>query len=315
MTADGRAVSEVGETGLLKLLGTRLTRPPEGQIWSGDDAAVVGAPTGRLVLTTDAIVEDVDFTLDTFSPADIGWKALAVNVSDVAAMGAAPAYALATILLRRDVPVELFDGVADGLFEAAEAFEFHVVGGDISEAGELAVAVTVVGSASEHAVRRDGAQAGDALCVTGCLGGAAGGLIALETQVDAPGLIERQRRPKPRVADGRAIAESGATAMIDISDGLVVDLERILEASGVGCDVDVDKLPVDPGLDAVDVDATELALTGGEDFELLFTVPNPASVAGVDVTQIGVITGGEATIGGRPLSEWRDKTWDHLRDR
>ena len=315
MAADGRTVSDIGEQGLLRLLAPRLTEPPSLDIWSGDDAAVIDVPTGRAAVTTDVIVEDVDFRLDTFGPEDIGWKALAVNVSDVAAMGASPLYAVATISLHPDTPVELFERVADGLFEAAEAFGVYVIGGDISEASELSMAVTVLGIPGERSVTRAGAQIGDAICVTGKLGGAAGGLVALERGIDAPELIERQRRPRPRVEDARYATQAGATAMIDLSDGLAMDLGHIVDASGVGCEVDVTLLPVDQNLDVLDVDPVELAVTGGEDYELLFTIAEAEAVDGIDATQIGVITDGEARIGGKPLSEWKEKAWDHLRTR
>lgn len=315
MTADSRAVSEVGEQGLLALLAPRLTEPPSHDVWSGDDAAVIDIPTGRAALTTDLIVEDVDFRLDTFGPADIGWKAMAINVSDIAAMGATPLYALATISLHPDSPVELFEGVADGLFEAAEAFGVFVIGGDISQASELSVGVTLLGIPGERSVTRSGARVGDAICVTGELGGAGGGLIALERQIDAPALIERQRRPHPRVEDARYAANAGASAMIDLSDGLAMDLGHIVAASGVGCEIDLDSLPVAAGLDVLGVDTVELAVTGGEDFELLFTVPTAEAVTGIDATQIGVITDGAARIGGRSLEEWKEKAWDHLRNR
>jgi len=313
--AGNRVVSEVGEQGLLQLLSSRLTSPPETDIWSGDDAAVIQIPGGRAAITTDLIVEDVDFRLDTFGPADIGWKALAINLSDIAAMGATPLYAVVTISLRPDVPVELFEGVADGLFEAAAAFGVYVIGGDISQATELSVGVTVVGIPGEQVVTRAGATPGDAICVTGVLGGAAGGLLALDRKVDVPELIDRQRRPVPRVAEGRHAALSGATAMIDLSDGLAMDLGHVLRASGAGCEVDTDSIPIDPHLTALDVDVMELAIIGGEDFELLFSIPDVGGLDGIDATQIGVVTDGEARIGDRPLSEWRERSWDHLRSR
>ena len=317
MTADRRAVADVGERGLISLLSSKLGAPPPGQIWSGDDAAVVEAPSGRLVLTTDFIVEDVDFRLDTFAPQDIGWKAMAANVSDVAAMGGLAMYALATVSLRRDTPVGVFEGVSEGLFEAASVFDVKVVGGDISEAKQIMVGVSLVGVVDDHAVTRSGARVGDAICVTGALGGAAGGLIALARGENHPGLIERQRRPVPRAAEGPALAHSGITSMIDLSDGLAVDLGHVVAASGVGCDVDIGSLPLDPDLTRLaEVDGTELAITGGEDFELLFTTGDVgsarASVRGTQVTQIGVVTDGAARIGGRPLDEWRARGWEHL---
>lgn len=315
MTAGGRAVSEIGEQGLLDLLSARLKPPPAGSVWSGDDAAVVDIPPGRAVLTTDTIVEGIDFRLDTFGPPDIGWKAMAINVSDVAAMAATPLYALAAISIRRDVPVELFEGVADGLFEAAEEFGVYVVGGDMSEASELSVGVTLIGLPGERTLTRAGAKAGDAICVTGELGGAAAGLLALERRIDAPGAIERQRRPRPRVLEARRAAQAGATAMIDLSDGLARDLGHVLKASGVGCDVDIDAIPVHPEVASMDVDAREAAVLGGEDFELLFTIPDPRAVDALGVTTIGEVTDGPATLGDRPLDEWIGEAWDHLRDR
>jgi thiamine-monophosphate kinase len=315
MAADGRAVSDIGEQGLLALLSPRLTEPPSGSVWSGDDAALVDVFGGRAAVTTDVIVEDVDFRLDTFGPSDIGWKAMAINVSDIAAMGATPLYALATISLHGDSPVELFEGVADGLFEAAETYGVYVIGGDISRARELSVGVTLIGIPGDRPVTRDGAKPGDAICVTGELGGAAGGLIALDRQIDAPELIERQRRPRARVQEGRHAANAGATAMIDLSDGLAMDLGHVVRASGVGCEVDLGAVPVDRHLGSVDEDPIELAITGGEDFELLFTIPDATAVEGIDAFQIGVVTDGEARIGERPLSEWRERSWDHLRNR
>lgn len=315
MGDDLRPVSEIGEVGLLKLLQRRLPEPSPGDLWSGDDAALIGIPTGRAAITTDLIVEDVDFTLDTFGPQDIGWKAMAVNVSDIAAMGATPLYALATISLHPDVPIALFEGVADGLFEAAEAFGVYVIGGDISRARELTVGATLIGIPGDRSVTRSGARPGDAIFVTGHLGGAAGGLIALEQQIDAPGLIERQRRPRPRVEEGRHAAMNGATAMIDLSDGLARDLGHVTAASAVGCEIDVGALPIDDELAVLGADPVELAITGGEDYELLFTIPDPTVVGGIDAMQIGVITDGEARIGDKPLSEWKGHAWDHLRTR
>lgn len=320
MAAARRAVADVGESGLISLLSSKLGSPPAGQIWSGDDAAVVEVPSGRLVLTTDVIVEDVDFRLATFGPVDIGWKAMAVNISDIAAMGGVALYALATISLRKDTALDVFEGVSEGLFEAAASFDVTVVGGDISEAKEMTVGVSLVGVVTHDAVTRSGARVGDAICVTGTLGGAAGGLLALARDEDHPALLRRQRHPVPRAAEGPALARSGVTSMIDLSDGLAVDLGHIVEASGVGCEVDLATLPLDPGLAGLTgIDATELAVTGGEDFELLFTTGDVeaarAAAGATEITRIGVVTDGEARIGSRALEEWRDGGWEHLLDR
>ncbi len=173
----------------------------------------------------------------------------------------------------------------------------------------------MIGHAGDRVVTRAGARAGDAICVTGSLGAAAGGLVALERGIDAPELIERQRRPRPRIEEGSALAPV-ATAMIDVSDGLAIDLSHILDASGVGCRVDLDALPIDPAVRDLDVDAIDLAITGGEDFELLFTTSNVEDAARrARFTPIGVITEGDARIGDRPLNEWTERAWDHLRTR
>jgi thiamine-monophosphate kinase len=174
-------------------------------------------------------------------------------------------------------------------------------------------------------VLRSGARPGDAICVTGALGGAAGGLIALREGLDAPGLTRRQLRPEARVEEGVGIARAGATAMIDLSDGLAVDLVRVMEASGTGCEVDVDSIPVDEGLAALANAAAplELAILGGEDFELLFTMSEQAlgtlraAAIGpeIAITRIGTVTDGEARLGGDALSEWKERGWDHLLNR
>lgn len=321
MAPDERPVSAIGEHALIGRLRDFLSRPPEGEIWSGDDAAVVAAPPGRLVITTDVLVEGVDFTRNTFRPDDLGWKAMAVNVSDISAMGGVAHIAVVTLTLTKDITIVIFDDIARGLLEAGAEWGVSLVGGDISEGSELALSATVVGAASGRVVRRDGARVGDAICVTGSLGGAAGGLLALQRGIDAPDLIARQRRPHPPIAVGPVLADFGVTAMIDVSDGLAVDLGHIVEASGVGCEVDLDAVPVDPGLASLpDLDDRAVAVTGGEDFELLFTTDDVdgvrAALRGLgQITEIGVVTEGPALIGGRELNEWKERGWEHLRDR
>ncbi|MGH2525297.1 MAG: thiamine-phosphate kinase, partial [Actinomycetota bacterium] len=313
--------SVISEDELVRAIRKVLSGDAPGvAIGIGDDAAVVDTGRHHTILTTDMLVEAVHFELASASAHDIGHKALTVNVSDVAAMGGTAAYALATIALRRDLPVDVFEGVADGLIEAAERWRISVVGGDISEASELMVGVSLIGSITGSPVTRAGARPGDAICVTGTLGGAAGGLIALSKGLDAPDLVARQRRPIPRATEGPRLASAGISAMIDVSDGLAVDLGRVVEASGAGCEVDVDAIPVDPALDTLPgIDVVEMAVTGGEDFELLFTTDDlptaRAAVEGSAVTQIGVVTDGPATIGGTAIEGWRERGWEHLLDR
>ena len=327
-------IGELGESGLIARIKERIGPAPEGETWTGDDAAVIVTSGPRELITTDFIVEDVDFTLATFPPDAIGWKAMAVNASDIAAMGGVPRHAVVSISLRPDLFVEQVDGILDGILAAAEEWEVAGVGGDISGASEVMVSVTLVGSAGPGGiVYRSGASVGEAICVTGCLGGAAGGLIedrkGYREAGEPGGLRQRQLYPRARVEEGRRLASAGATAMIDVSDGLAVDLDRLMEASGTGCRVDLDAVPVDPALDALRIplgagfDPLELAVTGGEDFELLFTIDDGAFdevrarvvELGTEVTRLGVVTESDRRLGDRPLDEWRDRGWDHLLDR
>lgn len=320
-------VSDVGEDALIDLIRRRLPGPPAEETWSGDDAAVLRLE-GEVVVTTDCLVEAVDFSFAYASGADAAWKAMASNVSDVAAMGCVPTHALAVVGLARATPLDVFESMVEGLTGAAQRFDAALVGGDISEARDVFVTVTMIGAGSRK-VLRSGAGPGDAICVTGELGGARGGLIVLRqghtTAGPFEGLVSRQLRPAPSTEAGRAAAEAGATSMIDVSDGLAIDLHRLMAASGTGCRVDEAAIPVDPALDVLvatvdGLDALTLALLGGEDFELLFTIPAnrvDAVRARSDrrVTVIGTVTDGERVVGDRLLTEWKERAWEHLRDR
>jgi thiamine-monophosphate kinase len=214
--------------------------------------------------------------------------------------------------------------------EAARTWDFSVVGGDVSAASEISVTVAMVGMpAGDTAVHRSGARLGDAICVTGVLGGAAAGLVALRRGLGSDGgavarVIERQLRPRARVEEGVRLAEIGPSAMIDVSDGLAVDLDHLLEASGRACDIDEHAIPVDPDISAVEgVDPFEAAVIGGEDFELLFTIePERVEDAraaleeiGTSMTRIGSVASQARHIGPRSLTEWRELGWEHLRSR
>lgn len=296
----------------------------EGEVGIGDDAAVFAAPGPRLIFTTDTMVEGVDFELSYFPAVDLGWKVMAINASDVAAMGARPSKAVATLCVPATTPVGFLEDLAEGLGQGCTATGAELVGGDISSSDRISLGVAMLGSV-ERPVLRSGARAGDAICVTGCLGGAAGGLHLLSRDDDARGpLVERHRRPAARVAEASALRNFDVSSMLDVSDGLVVDLERLMEASGTGCEVDLGKLPVDPHLaDVPALDEVETALFGGEDLELLFTMlPSHCTAAGMmlkargtALTQIGVVTEGERRIGMRSLSSLKEAGWDHLRSR
>lgn len=317
-----RTVADVGEAGVVTLLRQRVASA-SGVVGIGDDAAVFASPGRTLVLTTDTMVEGVDFDLAYSSGADLGWKVLAVNVSDLAAMGAEPAQAVTTMCLPAATPLALVEDVIDGLVASAARWEVQLVGGDLSSGPTITLGVALLGSTA-GAVLRSGAQVGDAICVTGELGGSAGGLAQLQRDPTATGpLVTRHLRPNPRVAEGSRLREAGATAMLDVSDGLAIDLTRLLDASGVGCEVDETAIPVDRGLSDSGIDGLRAALLGGEDFELLFTLASEKveeartllSELGTDVTRIGTVTSGPRRIGSRDLEVLKEEAWDHLQAR
>lgn len=326
-----QTVGEIGEFGLIERFAARLGTPPEGETWTGDDAAVLRSPGSTLLYTTDLLIEGIDFDMRYASGADIGWKALAVNVSDIAAMGGRPRHAVVGLGLKADCPLDSADGILDGLLAAASRWGVQLVGGDISSASALVLYVALIGVAEAKPIRRSGARPGDAICVTGILGGAAGGLALLRggavvEESARRRLVARQLRPEARLEEGRRLAALGATAMIDVSDGLVADLIHLLDASDLGCDVAPEAVPVDPGLIPLrDVlDPVEAALTGGEDFELLFTLAEDtvhrarASLAelGTPITRIGATReGSRRLLGDEALGAAGEVGWDHLRTR
>ena len=287
---------------------------------------------GHSLIATDCIVEGIDFSFGYFGGADAGWKAIAVNASDIAAMGGRPVHAVATMGMPSELPLAVFEDVLQGLLDACSAFKMDLVGGDLSGAKETFLSVTVSG-ACEHPVLRSGARPGDVICVTGSLGGSAGALFALRSGPPSEdqtlfSLKQRHLRPTPRVAAGMALAAGGASAMIDVSDGFALDLLRLLRASGTGCKVDSQALPVDAGLSALrDLpgapDPLELALTGGEDFELICTLapddfPGACEAVrqtGIELTRVGEVTSGDMMLDGSPLEERARLGWDHLRTR
>ena len=244
--------------------------PRDGEVWIGDDAAVL-APTGPepLLLAVDAVVSGVHADLSLTDLSDLGWKAMVASISDMAAMGADPAYALVSVAGPGDTDLEL---LFRGIGEAADEFRCPVVGGDLTNARDLVVSVTVSGTCSGKPVRRDGARAGDEVWVTGPLGASAAGLRMLRAGEPGPDpLVAAHARPVARVAEGRAARLAGATAMIDVSDGFSADAAHLAEASGIT--VDLLEIPVAAGA------SLDEALGGGEDFELVFCVPPGARVA------------------------------------
>ena len=264
---------------LIDLFTRALPRSGEGVVIGvGDDAAVLRPPRGEvLCATADALVEDVHFDR-RFAPEDVGWKALAVNLSDLAAMGARPLWALVALAVTgRETPGRLVR-IARGLGACARRHGVAVAGGNVTRARELSLTVTALGAAAPGRVlRRGGARPGDVLLVSGTVGDAALG----RARGAAPALAARQRRPRPRLALGRALAGI-ASAAIDVSDGLVQDLGHVCDASGTGATVRLADLPLSPAYRRAvrgRADRFAPALGGGEDYELLVAVP-PTRVPG-----------------------------------
>jgi thiamine-monophosphate kinase len=305
----------------------------------GDDAAVVEGGRHQQVLTTDMLVEGVHFELETTSAHDLGFKAVVVNVSDVAAMGGSPRYGLASVGVSEAIEAPWIMELYGGMREAADEYAMALVGGDTSRADRLILSVTVVGEvAAGRAVTRAGARPGDRLVVTGSLGAAAGGLRLAQERPEevmdvlgtdwARTLVQALERPVARVGEGQALAQAGATAMMDLSDGLALDLSRLCRESAVGATVRESDIPVALQLHelagAQDLDPIELALHGGEDYELLATIPPKAfeeveaaigERLGTALTDIGEITEGvslvlETADGGQGPLEPRG--WDHF---
>lgn len=252
----------------------------------GDDAALVTLDADRLgVLTTDILVEGVHFRRDWGEPADLGWKAAAVNLSDLAAMGATPRYLVASTALPPDLAVAYADGVVRGLVECAGAFDAALVGGDtVRSSGPYVVAVAAFGEVErDHVLRRDAARAGEVVAVTGLFGGAAAALRVLRAASRPEGaLFTRLLRPSPRIAEARALARAGVRCAIDSSDGLGRSASLIAEASGCALEIDGAHLPVQSGATLED------ALRGGEDYELVLVAPEATlRASGVPVTIVG----------------------------
>ena len=280
----------MGELELIAAIERALERRGDRVIrWMGDDAAVVRARPFA-VTTIDTIADGVHFDLGTHSPADVGWKALAQSISDLAAMGAEPGEAYVSLALPSELSAEDALEVVRGMEELAGAIGATVAGGDVVSSPALVVSVAATGwaDAEEELVGRDGARPGDLLAVTGELGGSAAGLALLggaalggaapslpEAQREA--LERRHRRPEPRLREGRALAAAGVTAMIDLSDGLATDARHLAQRSGVRAAVRLAELPVAAGVAPVAAatgrDPLELAATGGDDYELLVAVP------------------------------------------
>ena len=315
--APGATVADVGERAIISRLRARVPAHPAWTlIGIGDDAAVVEPVRGALeVLTTDGLVEGVHFDARFSSPFDIGWKALAVNLSDIASMGAAPRAALLSLALPPSFAVDAVDGLIDGFLALAADARVTLAGGNITRSpGPLIVDVALTGAVRRRDVlRRGAAKPGDAVFVTGSLGAGLAGLQFLRSRAgqDVAGTndemrtcVERYRRPAPRYRIGALLGRArAANACMDLSDGLADAARQIAESSGVGVRIDGNALPIDEDarrwFEAQGGDPVSSAAAGGDDYELLFTVPRKRTGRlrhvvqhgrGVPITRIGEIT-------------------------
>jgi thiamine-monophosphate kinase len=309
-------VAEVGEFRLIERFTRHFATTPAVVLGPGDDAAVVTAPDGRVVACTDMLVEGNHFRRDWCSAADVGHKAAAANLADIAAMGARPTALLAAVAAPQDLPAEWLDGLASGLAAEAAAVGAAVVGGDTTRGELLTVTVTALGDLEgREPVTRSRARPGDVLALAGRIGWAAGGLNVLSRGFRSPGaLVGAYRRPQPPYAAGRDAALMGVRAMIDVSDGLLADVGHIADDSGVAIDVDTTALPIPEPMrnaaEALGADARGWLLSGGEDHALAAAFP-PDVLLPEGWRRIGTVTeGAGVTVDGHG---WTGPTgWDHF---
>ncbi|MCZ6784678.1 MAG: thiamine-phosphate kinase [Proteobacteria bacterium] len=325
-----RRIAELGELALIRRIESLAGRTSASHravaLGIGDDAAVLRVRSGEeVVATSDALVEDVHFRWSTQAPTPIGRRALAATLSDLAAMGARPLGCLFSLAAPPSLELRRFDGLARGVVEEAARAGCPLVGGNVARARQVSLTLTALGAVpAGRALRRDAARAGDRIFVTGTLGGAA---LALARAERAGTRIRGV--PEPRLAAGRALVRMGRThriACIDVSDGLVSDLGHLLAGPGLGAGIDAARLPRPPGFDAacarLGLDPATLLASGGEDYELLFTLDSPAASKGpservlarrlgVPVTEIGRVTRRRG-LRGLPASALRRPGWRHF---
>jgi thiamine-monophosphate kinase len=298
---------------------------PEVVVGPGDDAAVLAASSGEIVLTTDAMIEGVHFDRGITSARDLGYKAVMASLSDIAAMGASPRAALVTLALSPELDAAWVMELYGGMRQACDEHALWLVGGDLARSEQIAISVTVSGEvAPGRAVTRAGARSGDVLAVTGALGRSASGLrVARKGRVRGEtdrALLHAHLRPTARVGEGAVLARHGATAMMDLSDGLAMDLTRLASASGVSALLRLGDVPIADGATRDD------ALGGGEDYELLVALPDEEAFAsaanelretyGTPLTAIGSTGPGEGVnaVDEDGVQRRLEPTgWDHFR--
>jgi len=301
-------VSELGEFGLIDLLAEMASKLKDKQLLLGigDDAAAWKNDDSFQLATIDSFTEGIHFPPGVASWEELGWKALAVNLSDIAAMGGIPRYALVSIALPDDTEIEGVTALYKGIIELAKQSGIVIAGGDTSRAPLVSITITLIGDAKNgNILTRSAARPGEQIAVTGYLGNAAAGLEMLTRQLQFDLELTAYLRnaflhPLPRIAEGQLLLEHGVKTAIDISDGLVADLKHVCEASQVSAQIEIDCVPIHPMMKSNFSEKwLELALSGGEDYELLFTsnaetIERIKRATSCPVTVIGEITSGKA---------------------
>ncbi|MDO8473358.1 MAG: thiamine-phosphate kinase [Dehalococcoidia bacterium] len=330
-------LTQTGEFGLISLIREAIERSRDASSMSwqnlivsaGDDCAVWKGDKSIQLATTDTMVQGVHFLKGTFKWEDLGHKSMASNLSDVAAMGGIPVYALVSFSLPPDMKTEDVLSLVQGIIDEGAKFGVAIAGGNITRCPVLAISVTLLGKLSGEAMLlRSTAQPGDQVAVTGHLGASAAYVAAFKRKIRTDRatkavLKHHHFRPQPRIKEGQALLDLGVRTAIDISDGLVSDLTRICEASNVGARIYADRVPVNPALrQALGKAAIDYALTGGEDFELLFTATDEIirrvrTAIDIPISVIGDITPdhpGQVAVSGQKGERLnpRERGWDHF---
>lgn len=309
-------LAATGEFAVIDAITAGRTQLPQALIGPGDDAALLAVRSGELLASVDVLVDGVHFRTDWANGEQIGRRAALASMADIVAMGGLPTALLVGLSAPGSTALQLVRQLGEGIHQAAAEVDAAVIGGDLTSSTVLTISITVLGEAPGPVVRRDGAQVGDLVAVCGRLGWAAAGLAVLSRGFRSPAaVVSAYRSPEPPLAAGPAAAAAGATAMIDVSDGLVADLGHIAAASGVAIDVHSSKLAVPAKLTevagALGRSALAWVLSGGDDHALAATFPSSAQVP-ADWTVLGRVTEGSGVlVDGQPPEELEG--WDHFR--
>jgi thiamine-monophosphate kinase len=322
-------VSELGEFGLIDLLAKMAGGEKDEclLVGIGDDAAAWQGDESIQLATVDSFIQDVHFPSSLAPWKDLGWKALAANLSDIAAMGGTPRYALVSLALPDNTEVDDVTALYSGMLELGREYGVAIIGGDISRAPIVVITITILGSSQKKQVlTRSAARPGELVAVTGELGAAAAGLEMLKQKLkfdpQATAFLRNAfLHPNPRIAEGQLLADQGVKTAIDISDGLIADLGQICKASQVGARIEVERVPIEPMVKArFGEKSAELALSGGEDYELLFAagaevIDKVKRAAPCPITTIGEIVAGKGVTTvdrqGNPLKVAKGG-WEHF---